>query len=89
MILKSVKIIEQTIQMTKFIIRMGGDEFLVILPNCTSELASACINNLIKAKSRCEDHTIPTQVFLFTIIKSHQTGAPYGAPVFCRADRVP
>lgn len=71
MILKSVKIIEQTIQMTKFIIRMGGDEFLVILPNCTSELASACINNLIKAKSRCEDHTIPT---VFAMGKSLMTG---------------
>lgn len=67
MILKAVKIIEQTIQMTKFIIRMGGDEFLVILPNCTSELASACIKNLIKAKSHCGDYKIPT---VFAIGKS-------------------
>lgn len=59
MILESVKLIEQNIQLAKFVIRMGGDEFLVILPNCTAELASVCINNLAKAKSRCED-TIPT-----------------------------
>lgn len=71
MILKSVKIIEQTIQMPKYIIRMGGDEFLVILPNCTAELAAACINNLMKAKSRRDDHTIPA---VFAMGKSLMTG---------------
>lgn len=70
MLLKAVKIIEQTIQMTKFIIRMGGDEFLVILPNCTTELAAACINNLSKALSHYEDGKIPS---VFAMGKSLMT----------------
>lgn len=70
MLIKAVKIIEQTIQMTKFIIRMGGDEFLVILPNCTAELAAVCINNLTKAQSHYEDNKIPT---VFAIGKSLMT----------------
>lgn len=71
MILKAVKIIDQTIQMTKFIIRMGGDEFLVILPNCTAELAAVCINNVTKAQSHYEDGKIPC---VFAMGKSLLTG---------------
>lgn len=73
MILKAVKIIEQTIQMTKFIIRMGGDEFLVILPNCTKELASACINNIIKAKARCKNDGIPAAFAIGKAVLTHSS----------------
>ncbi|WP_308770699.1 sensor domain-containing diguanylate cyclase [uncultured Bilophila sp.] len=66
-LLRAVEIIDKIIQMTKFIIRMGGDEFLVILPNCTSELASACIKNLEKAQSQRGEQEIPV---VFAIGKS-------------------
>lgn len=73
MILKVIEIIDKTIQMPKFIIRMGGDEFLVILPNCTSELAAACIKNLLKAKVHYEEENkIPA---VFAIGKSLMTSS--------------
>lgn len=71
MILKVIEIIDKTIQMPKFIIRMGGDEFLIILPNCTSELAAACIKNLLKSKVHYEEENkIPA---VFAIGKSLMT----------------
>lgn len=73
MILKSIEIIDKTIQMPKFIIRMGGDEFLVILPNCTAELAAACIKNLLKSKVLYEEENkIPA---VFAIGKSLMTSS--------------
>lgn len=67
MILTAVEIIDEVIQMPKFIVRMGGDEFLVVLPNCTSELAAECIKNLKKAQSQRVDQAIPV---LFSIGKA-------------------
>ncbi|HJA80149.1 MAG TPA: sensor domain-containing diguanylate cyclase [Candidatus Desulfovibrio intestinavium] len=63
-IVTAVGIIERTIQMPKFVIRMGGDEFLVVLPNCTSELASECMKNLKKVVALRADTDIPV---LFSI----------------------
>lgn len=63
-IVAAVAIIERTIQMPKFIIRMGGDEFLVVLPNCTSELASECMKNLKKVAALRADTDVPV---LFSI----------------------
>ena len=47
-IIELVHIIESVIQMTKYIIRMGGDEFLVILPECNIDLISECEKNIYK-----------------------------------------
>lgn len=59
MIVSTVRVIERTIQMPKYLVRMGGDEFLVILPNCTSHLAAECVANLKKALSSRTDAEIP------------------------------
>ncbi len=48
MILKMVSIMNAVIQMSKYIIRMGGDEFLIILPECSLELVAECERNLRK-----------------------------------------
>lgn len=47
-IVRLIDIIESVIQMPKYIIRMGGDEFLVILPECGMELIAECEKNLNK-----------------------------------------
>lgn len=48
LILRLVNIMETVIQMSKYVIRMGGDEFLVILPECGPELLAECEKNLNK-----------------------------------------
>lgn len=67
MLLTTVEIIDKVIQMPKFTIRMGGDEFLVVLPNCTSALAAECIKNLKKAQAQRGDQGLPV---LFSIGKT-------------------
>lgn len=48
MIKNLVNVIESVIQMSKYTVRMGGDEFLVILPECGMELIAECEKNLNK-----------------------------------------
>lgn len=60
MILRLVNIMESVIQMSKYIIRMGGDEFLVVLPECGMELIAECEKNLNKyMKFKNEGKDIP------------------------------
>lgn len=59
MIIGTVELIEQAIQMTKFVIRMGGDEFLIILPNCTPNLVGECVMHLKRAASLRKDSEMP------------------------------
>ena len=57
-ILQVISIVESVIQMQKYIIRMGGDEFLVILPECSMELLVECEKNLnkyMRVKNRIND----------------------------------
>ena len=57
-ILQVISIVESVIQIQKYIIRMGGDEFLVILPECSMELLVECEKNLnkyMRVKNRIND----------------------------------
>ncbi len=67
MLLTTVEIIDKVIQMPQFTIRMGDDEFLGVLPNCTSALAAECIKNLKKAQAQRGDQGLPV---LFSIGKT-------------------
>lgn len=59
-IIRLINIIETVIQMPKYIVRMGGDEFLVVLPECNMELIVECEKNLNKyMKVRKESKDIP------------------------------
>ena len=59
-IIRLVDIIEAVIQMPKYIIRMGGDEFLVVLPECSMDLIAECEKNLNKyMKLKNESKDIP------------------------------
>lgn len=58
-IVATVEIIEQVVRMPKFVIRMGGDEFLVILPNCTPNQAAECVMSLKRAASLRRDAEMP------------------------------
>lgn len=59
MILTAAELVDKVIQMPKFSIRMGGDEFLIILPNCTAALAAECAKNLKKAQLLRGDQEFP------------------------------
>lgn len=59
MILTAAELVDKVIQMPKFSIRMGGDEFLIILPNCTAALAAECAKNLKKAQLLRGDQEVP------------------------------
>lgn len=45
-IVEAVNILSTVVQMPKYLVRMGGDEFLVVLPGCSLKLAQECALNL-------------------------------------------
>lgn len=71
-IVRLVNVIETVIQMPKYIIRMGGDEFLVVLPECNMDLIVECEKNLNKyMKFKNESKDIPV---LFSMGVSSMNG---------------
>ena len=46
LIVEVVGILQVVIQLPKYIVRMGGDEFVVILPECSQHLVSECERNI-------------------------------------------
>ena len=60
-ILEAVNIISTAIQMPKYIVRMGGDEFLVVLPDCHPQLAQECAQNLKRWLIAQKNEEIPVR----------------------------
>ena len=59
LLLETVNVLSTVIQMPKYIIRMGGDEFLVLLPDCTPPLADECARNLAKGLMLQKEADVP------------------------------
>lgn len=49
------------IRVSDYAVRMGGDEFLAILPECPSEQVQALLNRLARIEVNHEGHVIPVQ----------------------------
>ena len=53
--------LNSAIRVSDFAVRMGGDEFLAILPECTLAQVQSLLNRIAKVEAEYEDKHIPVE----------------------------